>query len=45
MSWIVIFKAKLRAKSIELAPLPLSCDSGYSDKNLAASDPEFLDLL
>lgn len=30
-----LFKAKLQAKGIELPKLHLSCDNGYSDKNLA----------
>ncbi|MGL5134491.1 MAG: transposase [Planktothrix sp.] len=30
-----LFKAKLEAQGIELPKLHLSCDSGYSDKELA----------
>lgn len=35
-----VFKAKLKAKGIELPKLHLSCDSGYSDKNLAKTCEE-----
>jgi hypothetical protein len=35
-----VFKAKLAAKGIQLPPLHLSCDSGYSDKNLAQTCAE-----
>ncbi|TAF31268.1 MAG: hypothetical protein EAZ67_13120 [Cytophagales bacterium] len=35
-----VLGAKLKAKGIELPKLHLSCDSGYSDKNLAKTCQE-----